>query len=525
MFRIVSTTLALALVAVPARAAEEGNGYIDVGAGVGVLAVSNAHQLGSTTLFPPRLKERLPALDPGLSLEGRVGFFWNRWVGVEGGFGWAPLSLQTGGSANVLHARGSLVVQVPVDDVDIFLAGGGAAQGVSSSVTTLGDDWDGAVHLGAGVKWHVADGLQLRCDVRDNMSMRFTGAFPANSLEVLAGAAWTMGPLLVPPKPPKDTDFDGLPDEKDQCPDRPAITDTGCPLDSDGDTIVDSVDKCPKVAAKTADGCPPPDTDRDGIVDEKDKCPTENASTPDGCPVRDADGDGVPDEKDECKDIAASQENGCPPDDDGDRVWNANDKCPSVSSPNTPDGCPPDGDKDGKPDASDKCPDVASAADDGCPFGDPDKDGLTDDVDACDADPENVNLYLDEDGCIDAIPKDLAKLVGVVGGLTFAKGAALAKPADGVLKVVAKALAAYPDAALEITVHLAADKKSTPDAQRELSVARAGAIREALVKKGVAGERITAKGAGIDEPVDTSGKPAAAKKNERIVFKWIGKAK
>ena len=61
--------------------------------------------------------------------------------------------------------------------------------------------------------------------------------------------------------PPKDSDRDGVTDDKDKCPNTPAgrkVDANGCELDSDGDGLVDGVDKCPTVYAKTADGCPPP---------------------------------------------------------------------------------------------------------------------------------------------------------------------------------------------------------------------------------------------------------------------------
>lgn len=45
-----------------------------------------------------------------------------------------------------------------------------------------------------------------------------------------------------------DSDGDGVPDARDECPDTPAgvkVDDVGCPLDSDGDGVPDYLDKCP----------------------------------------------------------------------------------------------------------------------------------------------------------------------------------------------------------------------------------------------------------------------------------------
>jgi outer membrane protein OmpA-like peptidoglycan-associated protein len=63
------------------------------------------------------------------------------------------------------------------------------------------------------------------------------------------------------PPPPKDSDGDGVTDDKDKCPGTPAgrkVDANGCEFDTDKDGLVDAVDKCPTIYAKTPDGCPPP---------------------------------------------------------------------------------------------------------------------------------------------------------------------------------------------------------------------------------------------------------------------------
>lgn len=117
------------------------------------------------------------------------------------------------------------------------------------------------------------------------------------------------------PKPPKDTDNDGVPDNVDACPKLagPAIT-NGCP-DTDDDGIPDNKDKCPAVAGSAKyEGCPVPDTDNDGMNDESDACPTV-AGVPEfnGCPVPDSDGDGLNDQVDKCPTESGPETNGgCP---------------------------------------------------------------------------------------------------------------------------------------------------------------------------------------------------------------------
>ena len=111
----------------------------------------------------------------------------------------------------------------------------------------------------------------------------------------------------------KDTDKDGIPDNKDACPEVAGLKEfNGCP-DTDGDGIADKDDACPEVAGpKEFNGCP--DTDGDGIADKDDKCPdvagpAENG----GCPWPDTDGDGVLDKDDLCPEVAGPASNkGCP---------------------------------------------------------------------------------------------------------------------------------------------------------------------------------------------------------------------
>ncbi|WP_426415730.1 OmpA family protein [Aestuariirhabdus sp. LZHN29] len=88
---------------------------------------------------------------------------------------------------------------------------------------------------------------------------------------------------------PPDSDGDGVPDDKDQCPATPMgakVDAVGCELDSDGDGVVDRLDQCPNTPRGTEVdryGCPvkkapPPapvvmDGDKDGVPDDRDFCP------------------------------------------------------------------------------------------------------------------------------------------------------------------------------------------------------------------------------------------------------------
>ncbi len=98
----------------------------------------------------------------------------------------------------------------------------------------------------------------------------------------------------------KDSDEDGIAEEKDQCPD----------VAEDFDQFQDS------------DGCPDYDNDEDGIYDSKDGCPNkpedyDGFTDRDGCPDLDNDNDGVPDEIDKCPTLPETvngfkDDDGCP---------------------------------------------------------------------------------------------------------------------------------------------------------------------------------------------------------------------
>ena len=93
----------------------------------------------------------------------------------------------------------------------------------------------------------------------------------------------------VEPEPKQvidDRDGDGVPDDKDRCPDEPGDGPDGCPdLDWDKDGIPNVDDRCPREpGTRELDGCP--DRDLDGIPDPEDKCPDQpGPAENDGCPV------------------------------------------------------------------------------------------------------------------------------------------------------------------------------------------------------------------------------------------------
>lgn len=111
----------------------------------------------------------------------------------------------------------------------------------------------------------------------------------------------------------KDTDNDGVNDDKDACPELFGTFETnGCP-DTDKDGVIDTEDLCPNdFGPSNMRGCP--DNDGDGTPDKYDKCPeVKGEIEDDGCPVFDTDKDGVIDRKDKCpQQPGPPQNSGCP---------------------------------------------------------------------------------------------------------------------------------------------------------------------------------------------------------------------
>jgi outer membrane protein OmpA-like peptidoglycan-associated protein len=238
---------------------------------------------------------------------------------------------------------------------------------------------------------------------------------------------------------------------------------------------------------------PPSDRDGDGFLDVYDKCPDEPGVMPDGCPSPDRDGDGFPNDEDACPDEAGV----------------------------APDGCPVrDRDRDGIPDELDACPDEPGVEPDGCPLTDRDGDGILDRDDQCPDEPENFNGFQDTDGCPDEIPEEVSRFTGVIKGINFETNKATIKAeSHRVLDEAVQVLEKHPSIRLEIIGHT--DSTGKAERNMELSRERATAVRQYFVDKGIDGSRLTARGAGPNEPIATNKTKAGRAENRRTEFKII----
>ena len=252
------------------------------------------------------------------------------------------------------------------------------------------------------------------------------------------------------------------------------------------------------------------DTDGDKIYDKDDACP-EVAGLPEfkGCP--DTDKDGIQDSEDACPEEAGTKElNGCP-DNDGDGIINKEDACPDDKGTKMMNGCP-DADGDGVADKDDKCPTVAGAKDNaGCPWPDTDGDGVADKDDKC----PTVAGTVANNGCPEVSEEAIKKLNDYAKTILFDTGKfSFQKQTFPVLKAITAILKEYPTAKFSIEGHT--DNVGKADFNQKLSDGRANAVKQYLIDNGIDPFRLTSKGFGMDNPIDTN-KTAKGRANNRRV--------
>ena len=175
---------------------------------------------------------------------------------------------------------------------------------------------------------------------------------------------------------------------------------------------------------------------------------------------------------------------------------------------------PADSDLDGVIDTMDACPDtpVGTKVDPkGCPLPPPDSDGdgVIDTMDACPNTP--MGTTVDASGC----PVVIAAPIITFSGVNFesSRSRLLPSAAPSLDEAVAT-LAANATLRVEIAGH--ADITGNPASNLRLSVARAEAVRQYLIGKGIAGDRLVVRGYGDTRPVAPNGTPAGRAANRRV---------
>jgi len=485
-------------------------------------------------------------LDPVFGGGARFGYFVTRNFELEVDVLFQSLLGIPGSSSSFepLIGGGSLVFNLPVGGFSTLYVAGGYSRLDFGTVNPYRFT-DGGIHGGAGVRLSLSQRAAVRVEGRTIFSPSTNMSGVTGAQHLLASVGFSVFHSDAPPRV-KDSDADGVPDRPDQCPGTPlgATVDTkGCPQDGDRDAVFDGLDKCPDTptgATVDASGCHA-DADGDRVVDGLDQCPgTPSGATVDarGCPS-DADGDRVYDGIDQCPDTppgASVNTLGCPADEDADRVPDGVDQCPGtpMGAVVDPRGCPIDSDGDKVFDGIDQCPntpagvvvdargcqsDVVQAARDTLPK-DSDGDGVLDGVDRCPGTP--AGSQVDQVGCIILFREEAgAKATPLVlRGVNFASGRSILTPASYViLDQVAASLVANPDVRIEIAGHT--DDSGADAMNLRLSQARARAVQHYLATKGVAPDRMVARGYGETEPVSTNATPQGKAQNRRVELRRV----
>ncbi len=302
--------------------------------------------------------------------------------------------------------------------------------------------------------------------------------------------------------PISDEDADGVSDANDRCPETPEKVEVdrhGCAIDTDGDGVADYLDSCVyEPGLIRFNGCP--DTDGDNIMDSEDACPEEPGIKKfDGCP--DTDRDGIEDRDDDCPEQPGPLEmNGCPcdykpvefcGDDDGDGVSNSKDKCPETPKgvKVDEDGCALDTDGDGVPDHEDKCPDVAGKASaEGCP------------------------------SLSDALGAESLEKINAAETVKFETAKAVIRPkGKETLDRISEIMKEHDQYHIQLSGYC--DSRGTEAFNLDLSKRRAASVRQYLIDKGIAAERIAAEGYGEANPIATNATPEGRQLNRRVEFK------
>jgi outer membrane protein OmpA-like peptidoglycan-associated protein len=215
---------------------------------------------------------------------------------------------------------------------------------------------------------------------------------------------------------------------------------------------------------------------------------------------------------------------------DGDGIPDAIDKCPTVPEDGQPpdpnDGCPmpKDRDHDGIPDDVDKCPDEPEDRDgfedeDGCPELDNDKDGIPDVQDACPREPGQPSPDPKQNGCPQFIRRvEGSNEIQILKKIEFDTGKATIKSGSlPILDEVVRLLQVNQNIA-KLSVEGHTDNRGSAQMNTKLSQDRSESVVKYLISKGVAADRLSAKGFGPDKPIEDNKTEPGRAKNRRVEF-------
>jgi outer membrane protein OmpA-like peptidoglycan-associated protein len=396
----------------------------------------------------------------------RLGIFLSDHLAVEAEGAYVPADGRFGTNVSYIPFRAKLALNVPAGEHVGLIFGAGYVHTLYRKDYDLSDK--GATGS-VGLRLGLGGVTSIRIDTYlDYIPSPENGASDNINWGIQPGLSFLFGGK----RGVRDKDGDGVPDAVDECKNTPPgdkVDAKGCTIkDSDGDGILDDIDQCPDTPAGDkvdASGCSlPKDADGDGVLDNVDQCPDTPAGDKvdaKGCSLpKDGDGDGVLDNVDKCLDTPA-----------GDKVDAS--------------GCSLPKDSDG--------------------------DGVTDDKDRCPSTPAGVKV--DDEGC--QVLFEAGKKALILEGVNFETGKAdLTPESRTILDGVGESLVANEEIRVQVGGHT--DSRGSAALNKRLSAARAESVRQYLISKGVAADRLTAAGFGPSKPVASNKTAAGRAQNRRV---------
>jgi outer membrane protein OmpA-like peptidoglycan-associated protein len=158
---------------------------------------------------------------------------------------------------------------------------------------------------------------------------------------------------------------------------------------------------------------------------------------------------------------------------------------------------------------------------------DVDGDGIRDREDKCPHDPETPNGYMDDDGCPDLAGAPVTATPGrseIAEKIAFSEGKAEIRPvAFPVLDAIALVLKMQPELfpVVALEGHAAVNEPSP----MKLSLARASAVRMALIARGVPEDRLMARASGSTAPVCGESSESCWARDRRVEFVTLSQSK